>query len=332
MSNLKLSKKSNKGLIESALKQIEEETGFHITDIEFGNYYFICGGPKNSICHFHIKEIPKFRFAFWNTNRFDSLEEDFKNGDTLWSDYYEISTKSELVFFTQFERDIDKFKPSCSGFVQGIFRQAYYDFDENDKKVKKEEWYLFDLVRILEFMNKHPYKAYIYSRCGMDNVWNEVSDFCAVKEYIEDAYRYKVRKFKHWLKLNYLIRASKKFVKKLKNIDYIIEKRDGWIPEIEVRLTSVTDDIETLQKDVTIIEKFEDKYFNDISIFCGFDYFDEYSEQPQKEVEKRNKQLHKYFYKYADDLEKILNGESKYTLEDMDIEKVIDMKISKEVN
>ena len=55
----KPTKLSNKKLIDSALKMIEEETGFHVIDVEYGDTYFLFTGPKNSICRFHIKEIPR---------------------------------------------------------------------------------------------------------------------------------------------------------------------------------------------------------------------------------------------------------------------------------
>lgn len=331
MSKAKLSRISNKGLIESALKQIEEETGFHITDIEFGNYYFLFDGPKNSICHFHIKEIPKFKFALWNTNRFDSIEEELKNGDALWSDYYGISSKSELVFFTQFERDIDKFKPSYSGFVNGIFRQAWYEKDENDKRIKKEEWDLFYLTDILEFMHKHPIKSYIYVGMCNNHIWNEVSGLYALKRYIHDAIYHRKSEIKKWFKINHNINACKRLARKLKTMDYIIEKKDCCYPEVEIRLTNSTNEGKDFEKDVIKIDRFSDKYFNNISVSTYYDYFDEYSDESKEKVDKNNKDLHKRFYRYAKSLKKILDGNSKETLEDHWVEKVVDMKISEEV-
>ena len=59
---LKLSKMNNKEKMLSALKSIED-LGYHIADYELGKYYFIFDGEKDSICHFHIKEIPRFSFC-----------------------------------------------------------------------------------------------------------------------------------------------------------------------------------------------------------------------------------------------------------------------------
>lgn len=49
---------TNKRLINSLLKCIGE-LGYTITDRVFGSCYFVFEGNKNSICHFHIKEIPR---------------------------------------------------------------------------------------------------------------------------------------------------------------------------------------------------------------------------------------------------------------------------------
>ena len=94
--NQNLKKMTNKELIQSALKSIED-IGFHVTDVNTGNTYFIFSGEDDSICHFHIKEIPGFLFAFWLTGRFDKLEERME-----WCNSLDIDTKSELIFFTQY--------------------------------------------------------------------------------------------------------------------------------------------------------------------------------------------------------------------------------------
>lgn len=54
----KLKKLSNKELIESVFIQIEE-LGFHVKDKEYGDTYFLFKGNEDSICQFHIKEIPR---------------------------------------------------------------------------------------------------------------------------------------------------------------------------------------------------------------------------------------------------------------------------------
>ena len=56
--------KSNKDLIEIAFKQIEKETRFHIINKEYNDDEYTEKADQNTICEFHIKEIPGIRFAF----------------------------------------------------------------------------------------------------------------------------------------------------------------------------------------------------------------------------------------------------------------------------
>ena len=162
MSYVKPKNLSNRKLIQSAIEQIEYETGYHITDIEFGDSYFFFEGSKNSICHFHIKEFPKFKFAFWTADRVDKEWFDGK-----------MSSRTELIFFTQFERDIDKFKPSHSGFTQGIYRDAWWEVPEGKThRVKQEMWSLYDLTDTLKFMHEHPYQAYVYVGAQLNHSWD----------------------------------------------------------------------------------------------------------------------------------------------------------------
>ena len=49
----------NKDLMESMFKEIEN-MGYHIKDKLYGDYYFVFEGDEDSVCHFHIKEIPRF--------------------------------------------------------------------------------------------------------------------------------------------------------------------------------------------------------------------------------------------------------------------------------
>lgn len=329
MSKTKPTRLSGKNLILSAIKAIEEETGFHIIDVEFGNTYFISEGKKDSICHFRIKEVPKFKFAFWNTNRFDTIQYEMENDLQLWSDYYGINSKSELVFFTQYERDIDKFKPSYSGFVQGLFRSAWKEKSpETNKMVKKEEWYLSDIPDILEFMHKHPIKAYVYCGCK-ESIWEEMSGLSALKTYIRSNYFHYLYKFKHWLKIKHQISVTKKMGKKLKTMDYLITKRDSCYPEVEIRMTTRKDiNKKDYDKDVNIIEKFENKY-SGISVEPWFVH-NETEEPLSKDEIKIDKDLHKRFYGYINTINKILEGNSKETLEDWWIDKIICMKVVKE--
>lgn len=332
MSKVKPAKLSGKNLILSAIKSIEEETGFHFIDIEFGDTYFLFSGKKDSICHFHIKEIPKFKFAFWNTNRFDTIQYELDNDLQLWSDYYKISSKSELVFFTQFERDIDKFKPSYSGFVQGIYRNAWREkSEETNKDVKKEEWYLSDIPDILNFMHKHPLKAFVYNGYR-EAIWNEVSNFNVLKTYISSSIYYHKRKIKDFLKIRKHIKVTKRAAKKLRTMDYVIIERDSCYPEIELRVTTKPDiNVEDYNKDVNILERLDNKYFNKISIEYWYAVNEDNEISPlTKEEKKEDRDLKKRFYNYYKTLCDIINGNSKDTLSDWWVKRIILTNIKEE--
>lgn len=330
MSNAKLTRLSNKNLILSAIKALEEDTGFHFTDLEFESCYFIAEGEANSICYFHIKEIPRFKFAFWNTNRFDKVEDLIKEGEDTWSDRYKVSHKSELIFFTQYERDIDKFKPSYSGFRQGIYRVAWYEKSkETNRRIKIEDWELSDLPDVLKFMHKHPIKSYVYSGCQIEGIWDEISGITALKQYIKSTYYHYFYKLKNWIKISKEISASKRMVKKLKTMDYIIEKKDSYYPEILIKVTTRNNiKPNDLEKDVNIIDRFSEKY-RSISVEEWFVYHEPNVKFTKEEL-KQDKDLHKRFYGYMNTVSNILSGNSKETLEDWYIEKVIKMNINKE--
>ena len=143
-----MSKSRNRKLIESLFKQIEKELGYHIVDKQFGNCYFIVESKEpDTICHFHIKELPGYLFGIWNICRYDTIQYEIENNLSLWSDNLHISSKSELIFFTQYEKEVDKFKPSRSGMVTGLRRITY---EEDDKLIT--EWDIDELEVVLNYM------------------------------------------------------------------------------------------------------------------------------------------------------------------------------------
>ena len=89
--------------------------GFKITNIEYGDGYFIFDKGKDGVVHFQIKGLHGWKFAMWiNTN-----EKELKREKE--EDYYCMS------FFCQHKDNIDKFKPSRSLF------NANYHYNELKK-------------------------------------------------------------------------------------------------------------------------------------------------------------------------------------------------------
>lgn len=260
--------KNNKELIELAFKQIEEETKFHIIDKEYNDDEYTEEKDKNTICEFHIKEIPGFRFAFWNTRRSEKQEEWFEENRVKWLNGLDVSFITELIFFTQYERDLDKFKPSRSGFVTGIYRTEYIS-EPDSKEEKVEPFVMYDVIDILKYMKKHKIRSVEYSGCQSRFIWDDDRPYIKIFfQYIHDWLYHWRYQLKDWLKVKKAIRVSKKYMKKLSQFNYIIEDRgDICYPRIEV-LVRRKDKVNLLQyeKDWNIIDEFDSKYSNILNI------------------------------------------------------------------
>ena len=261
---MKTKMSKNRKLIESLFKQIERDLGYHIVDEQYGNCYFIVESKEpDTICHFHIKELPGYLFGIWNICRYDTIQYEVENNLSLWSDNLHISSKSELIFFTQYEKEIDKFKPSRSGMVTGLKRITY---TEDNKSVT--EWDIDELEVVLRYMKKHKYKAYVNIYNENKFVYKEYSSFKCFRSY----YRHKWNRFttniKNNLKLKIQIYKSKKLVRRLKDVYYyILDYGENCYPRIHIIVRRKPDiDIDTFIDNINMLQKFD--YDNtDISVF-----------------------------------------------------------------
>ena len=284
-----MSKSRNRKLIESLFKQIEKELGYHIVDKQFGNCYFIVESKEpDTICHFHIKELPGYLFGIWNICRYDTIQYEVENNLSLWSDNLHISSKSELIFFTQYEKEIDKFKPSRSGMVTGLRRITY---EEDDKLIT--EWDIDELEAVLNYMKKHKYKAYVNIYNENKFVYKEYSSFKCFKIYYRDKWGRFTTNIKNNLKLKIQIYKSKKLVRRLKDVYYyILDYGENCYPRIHIIVRRKPDiDIDTFIDNINILQKFD--YDNtDISIF----WMDkDISERLNKKERQEDKDLLKRF-------------------------------------
>lgn len=261
---------TNRELMESAFKAIEN-LGFHILDKQYNDTYFFFEGENDSICEFHIKEIPRFRFAFWKITRLDDLKKQLEEGSILWTDTYKVRSMTELLFFTQYERDLDKFKPSRSGFLTGIYRETWIEGvdNESDETQQVEEWYMHELKGVLNFMKKHPIKAYMYSGLQIQDIYEEISGVICLWNFIKDWYYDKKWKFIHWYKLQREIKASINLAKKVaSNYNILVLLRpEGWSPRIDVivRRKEHYDYISCIKQE-SLFEEFDKKWFNKVSL------------------------------------------------------------------
>lgn len=255
MNNLK--QLNNKQLIESFLQSLQQESNINVIDKKFGNCYFLFEGEENSICHFKIKEIPGFIFGIWTKDRFDQ--------DKPWYDGFGVPSNTELVIFTQYEREMDKFKPSRSGFCIGTYRM------EDSCTEQGYSWHLFDMINIIQFMRKHPIKSYVYVQCQINNVWDELPGIYCLKTYISDWYYHNKYKNKKQKLENKLIKASKNVLKQLRTFDYSLEIYKCWSPSIHIHLRTKPEinkylkDEQRNYKEEEFLGKFFDKHWNNIS-------------------------------------------------------------------
>lgn len=254
----------NRKLIESLFKQIEKDLGYHIVDEQYGNCYFIVESKEpDTICHFHIKELPGYLFGIWNICRYDTIQYEVENNLSLWSDNLHISSKSELIFFTQYEKEIDKFKPSRSGMVTGLRRITY---KEDDKLIT--EWDIDELEVVLNYMKKHKYKAYVNIYNENKFVYKEYSSFKCFRSYYKHKWNRFTTNIKNNLKLKIQIYKSKKLVRRLKDVYYyILDYGENCYPRIHIIVRRKPDiDIDTFIDNINMLQKFD--YDNtDISVF-----------------------------------------------------------------
>lgn len=277
---MKLSEITNKEKFLNVLEHIKE-IGFTPYDIWFNDDDY--ADEETSICEFKIKELKGFLFAMWTLDRLDSLEyqirQDYRD---IWTDYLDIHHRSEIVFFTQYIRDIDKFKPSYSGFVTGMYRYSYKDIDNN----LCEDWDYGMLEQILVYMKKHKIRSAEFAGTQARYIWDDdrtgFSIFCT---YIHDwIYEYKI-KLKKYIKFKWLLFVSKRFANKLKSFKvFIIDCGQNYSPRLDIHIRRKENiNIVEYKKEQDIIDTFENKYFNNITILqYEFDILTDLNEEELK--------------------------------------------------
>ncbi len=168
-----------KNKIEQIFNQLKE-LGFHPIDIKYLNGYFIFEHGKDMVIHFHIKECKGWLFGIW----------------------WDLEDKNKFDFFTQYERDIDKFKPSASCFVE---EGVLYDKKDLEREL---EW---RIIPILKFIHKHPYVAWAYDGSYPRNCWDYKTGLMAFKEFWE-------YQFKEWKRENIKKRINRKYLNIVRKI------------------------------------------------------------------------------------------------------------------
>lgn len=151
--------KTPKGKTERILKVLEDN-GYHPIDVSYGNGYFIFDHGKDMVIHFHIKELKGWKFGIW------------------WN----LEDNNKFDFFTQFERDIDKFKPEASALV----------VKDREFDATYEAEVGFYIIPILRFIKNHRYVAWCYETYQPEP-WDYMSEWTARKLYYKYAWKYYYR-------------------------------------------------------------------------------------------------------------------------------------------
>ena len=112
------------------------ETPITFKDIEYRDGYFVFGTGTNSIVHFRVEECPGWLFGIWWTIPDKKVKEPASYQGTV---------------FTQYEENIDKFKPSGSELVANI--TAHPDAAEPYCST-------WEARKMIDFIIKEPYLAF----------------------------------------------------------------------------------------------------------------------------------------------------------------------------
>lgn len=183
-----------------------EDSDYHATDIENLNGYFIFYYGKNSVVHFRIKECPGWYFGIW----WDTIDEENKT--------------VKGTFFTQYERDIDKFKPTASDHTTRI--EVSYE-----TKSKHDGVWLLDLTvsYILKYLNKHFYKAW----CGYGK-YSDGSELLCWYRYIKYRWYLFRDEFLTEKASKWCVKYLKKILERLYEGEVLVSKTEDQSPKYEL--------------------------------------------------------------------------------------------------
>ena len=139
-------KEATKLVFKEIKKQLKEKDIIaKITNVKYLDGYFIFGTGTNSVVHFNIDITPGWKYGIW----WSPVEDREKSTeDTTVYD----PTKLRCSIFTQFEEEIDKFKPSASTYGR--------DFDINLTKDFPFGYGLDKFIRDIKFIHNEPYLAF----------------------------------------------------------------------------------------------------------------------------------------------------------------------------
>ena len=165
-----------KQVTEAVFNSLKERLEFDITitDVEYLDGYFIFGHGTNSVVYFHINETPGWKYGIWWSPIAKSEDED----DEAHNEYH--TDRVHCSIFTQYEEEIDKFKPSASMVCEEFTIDFKYP-------AANRLWAFADDI---EFIHKEPYLAF-YREMHYTDFNKEYVSRAKAKAYFERHYKQK---------------------------------------------------------------------------------------------------------------------------------------------
>ena len=150
------------------------------TNIQFLDGYFIFDMGEDSVVHFHIRGIKKWKFGLWICT---DLEDD------------------AVQFFAQREDNIDKFKPSASVFTETVSKDRLKHIVANKSNTEYVYW---NIVKLCNHIKNNPRIAVVQEF----NYSPKYIDTPFLRTYISTMfthYKYRVGKNKRYVEENYIV-------------------------------------------------------------------------------------------------------------------------------
>jgi hypothetical protein len=263
---------------ERVFNNIREELEYTIEDVEYLDGYFIFGMGTNSVVHFHIKETPGWKYGIWWSPVSKQDSEDPEHPSS-----YETN-RLYCSIFTQYEEEIDKFKPSASTFVKEF--TFYLD--------NTSGYGMWEFVKSIKFIHEEPYLAF-YREMTYTDFNHEHVTRAKAKSYFERHFKQK-RLAKETTAFNdkELLKTIYTILKE--DIDegscFIHDRGDNWHPRYEIVMKNPFDVLEVEDGCYGIFDILEEAYATEAQKLW---------DETIKDCEKRADKADSYWYKCCHD-------------------------------
>lgn len=200
-----------------------KELGFKLYNIDNVDNYFIMEGEKDSITHFYIKGLSHWKFGLW----------------------INCTDKENCTYlFTQYDTQIDKFKPSRSHFC--------VELSENDIT----NGYFREVESMIKHIKRHPMIAYNESEegyyCGLSYILRFIKRELIETRLDEFLNKLILNKSLIWLKFKILFIRNNKIVDNIIVSDFEKECK-GWTTDERYKIKITFAENSTDEKEIRLL-------------------------------------------------------------------------------